>query len=167
MLKANLPQYERRNVTFSLAALLVVAADQISKIGIRSNLATGESLPETGLFRIVHVHNTGAAFGLFPDQSFSLTLVSLASVVVLLLLVLFFSRRFTFFDNRMDKLALGLILGGTVGNLIDRLRLGYVTDFIDIGIWPAFNVADSAVTVGVILVIYSLLFLTRAKDTAS
>lgn len=163
MLKADSPRYERRNVVFFLTALLVIAADQFSKIGIRSNLATGESLPETGLFRLTHVHNTGAAFGLLQDQTFSLTIVALIGIAVLLLFVFLFSRHFTFLDNRLSKPALSLILGGTVGNLIDRLRLGYITDFIDIGIWPVFNIADSAITVGVILLAYSLLFLTRAN----
>ena len=60
------------------------------------------------------------------------------------------------------RLALGLVLGGTVGNLVDRLRLGYVTDFIDVGIWPAFNIADSAIVVGVIILAYSLCSLARA-----
>jgi len=152
-------------MVFFLTALLVVAADQLSKIWIRSTLATGESLPETGLFRLTHIHNTGAAFGLFQDQSFLLTIVAIVGIVVVLLLALFFSRRFPFLDNRLGKLALGLVLGGTAGNLIDRLRLGYVTDFIDIGIWPAFNLADSAIVVGVILFAYLLLSLATAKKT--
>ena len=163
MQKADFPQDKWRNMVFFLTALLVVAADQLSKIWIRSNLAIGESLPEAGLFRLTQVRNTGAAFGLFPDQSFPLTIVALIGVVVILLFTLLFSRQFPFFGDRLGKLALGLILGGTVGNLIDRLHLGYVTDFIDIGIWPAFNVADSAVVIGVILVVYSLFSWTRAK----
>ena len=149
-------------MTFFLTALLVVAADQLSKIGIRSSLAPGASLPEAGWLRLTHVRNSGDAFGLFQDQSFSLTIAGLIGIVVLLLFGLLFSGRLTFFDNRLGKPALGLILGGTAGNLIDRLLLGYVTDLIDIGIWPVFNLADSAITVGVILLAYSLLFLTRA-----
>jgi len=165
MQKADSPQGKWQNVVFFLTALLVVAADQLSKIWIRSNLAAGESLPETGLFRLTHVHNTGASFGLFQDQSFALTIVALIGIIVLLLFVFFFYRRFPFLDSRLGRPALGLILGGTVGNLIDRLYLGYITDFIDIGIWPAFNIADSAITVGVILFAYSLLSLTRAKKS--
>lgn len=155
----------RRNVVFFLTVLLVMAADQFSKIWIRANLTTGESLPETGLFRLTHIHNSGAAFGLFQGQSFSLTIVALIGIVVLLLFVFLSSRRFTFFDNKLSKPTLGLVLGGTAGNLIDRLRLGYVTDFIDIGIWPAFNIADSAITIGIFLLAYSLLFLTRADPS--
>jgi len=164
MRKTSYPQ-GKWNVVFFLIALLVMAADQLSKTWIRSNLAIGQSLPETGFFRLTHLHNTGAAFGLFRGQSFSLTIVALVGIVILLLCVLVFYRRFPFLDNRLSKSALGLVLGGTIGNLIDRLRFGYVTDFIDVGIWPAFNIADSAVVVGIIIFASCLLSLTRAGST--
>jgi len=149
-------------VVFFFIALLIVASDQLSKIWIRSNLALGQSLPETGFFRLTHVHNTGAAFGLFHGQSFPLTIVALVGVAALLVYALFIYRRFPFLDNMLGRSALGLILGGTVGNLIDRLYFGYVTDFIDIGIWPAFNIADSAIVVGIIIFVCSLHSLARA-----
>ncbi len=154
-------------MVFSLTALLVIAADQLSKIWIRSNLSTGESLPETGLFRLTRVHNSGAAFGLFQGHSLLLTIVALICIVLLPLFVLLFSRRFPFLDSRLSKLAFGLVLGGTAGNLIDRLRFGYVTDFIAIAIWPAFNIADSAVVIGVILFAYSLRSLDKVKQKES
>lgn len=153
----------RWNVLFFLIALLVVAADQLSKIWIRSNLLVGQSLFEAGFFRITHVHNTGAAFGLFQGQSFLLTIVALVGITVLLVYTLVIYRKFPLLDNRLGKPVLGLVLGGAVGNLIDRLRFGYVTDFIDVGLWPAFNIADSAITVGVILLAYSLLRSARAE----
>lgn len=148
---------------FSLTALLIAAADQLTKIWIRSNLALGQSIPDTGFFQLTHSRNTGAVFGLLRDQSFLLTIVALVGVVFLLVYALFLRRYFPFLHNMPGKLALGLILGGTVGNLIDRISLGYVTDFISIGIWPTFNIADSAVTVGAIVVAYSLLRLVRAE----
>jgi len=151
-------------LVFSLTALLVVAADQLTKIWIRSNLAVGQSIPDRGFFQITHIHNTGAAFGLFPGQSFLLTIVAAVGIVLLLVYALFIHRRFPFLDNMLSWIALGLILGGTIGNLIDRLRLGYVIDFISVGIWPAFNIADSAVTVGAIMVAYFLLRLVRAEE---
>lgn len=162
MQKANRLQDKWRNVVFFLTALLIVTADQLSKIWIRTNLAVGQSLPETGFPRLTHISNTGAAFGLFQGQSFPLTIVALIGVAVLLVYVVLIYRRFPFLDNRLAWVALGLVLGGTVGNLIDRLRLGYVTDFIDFGFWPAFNIADSAVVVGVIIFAYSLRSLARA-----
>ncbi len=168
MQKVNCLQGKWRGVVFLLTALLVVAADQLSKIWIRSNLAVGESLPEAGFFQLTHVQNTGAIFGLFQGQSFPLTVVALVGIGVILFYAFVLHRSFPLLDNRLSKLALGLVLGGTVGNLIDRLTtdLHYVTDFISIGIWPAFNIADSAITVGVIIFAYSLLrSLSRERKT--
>ncbi len=153
----------RRNAVLFLIALLVVAADQLSKIWIRSNLLVGQSLFEVGFFRLTQVHNTGAAFGLLPGQSFLLTIVALISIALLLAYALVIYRGFPFLDNRLGRSALGLVIGGAAGNLIDRLRFGYVTDFIDFNLWPAFNIADSAVTVGVILFAYSFLSLARTE----
>ncbi len=151
------------NVVLFITALLVLAADQLSKIWIRFNLAVGQSLFQVGLFRISHIHNTGAAFGLFPGQSLALTIVSIVGIVLILFCVLFIYHRFPLLNNRLNKVALGLVLGGAVGNLIDRLRFGYVTDFIDFTIWPTFNLADSAIVVGSIIFAYSLCFLAKAR----
>ena len=152
-------------MVFSLVALLVVVADQLSKLWIRSNLAVEQSLFDLGFFQIIHVPpNTGAAFGLFQGQSFALIIVSLVVITALLLYAFFIYRRFPFLDDRLSKSALGLILGGTVGNLIDRIGFGGVIDFISVGTWwPAFNIADSAVTVGVIIFAYSILRLARSE----
>ncbi len=162
MQKANCLQVKWRNVVFFLTAFLIAFADQLSKLWIRTNLAIGQSIPEVGFPRLTHITNTGSAFGLFQGQTFLLTIVALVSVAVLLLYAVLFYRRFPFLDNWLAWVGLSLVLGGTVGNLIDRLRLGYVTDFIDFGFWPAFNLADSTVVVGVIIFVYSLLPLARA-----
>ncbi|MDI6815223.1 MAG: signal peptidase II [Dehalococcoidales bacterium] len=163
MQKADCLQGKWWNVVFLLTALLVVAADQLSKVWIRSNLVMWQSLPEAGFFRLTHVPNYGATFGLFQGQTFPLIIVALVGIVILLVYALFISHRFPFLNNVVGKLALGLVLGGTVGNLIDRLRFGYVTDFIAVGIWPAFNLADSVIVVGVIIFAYSLRSPTRAR----
>jgi signal peptidase II len=147
---------------FSLAALGVVVADQLTKLWIRPSLLEGQSLFEAGIFKIARFPpNTGAAFGLFQDQSFTLAIVAIVGAGLLLVYALIIRRRFSPLDNLLAWTALGLILGGIIGNLIDRLRLGGVTDFISIGWWPAFNIADSAVVVGAVLFAYSLLFLAR------
>ncbi len=164
MQRVNSLQGKWWNVVFSLTALPLVAADQLSKLWIRSNLAIGESLFEVGFFRLTRVHNSGAAFGLFQGQSFLLTIIALVGVAALLLYAFFFHHKFPFLGNRLGKLALGLVLGGTVGNLIDRIYLGYVTDFIAVGIWPTFNIADSAIVVGIIILAYSLIGLARARE---
>ena len=157
MQKVNRLQDKWRNVAFFLVGLLIVFADQLSKTWIRANLPHGHSLFDIGFLRITRVHNTGAAFGLFPDQFLALTIAAVIGVIAILLCALLSRRCLPFLDNMVGKSALGLILGGTVGNLIDRLRLGYVTDFIDFRIWPTFNIADSAVTIGVIIFAYSIL----------
>jgi len=155
----------RRNAAFFLTALAVVSADQLSKLWVKSNLAVGESLPETGFFRLTHIRNTGSAFGLFQDHSLILAIIAIIGSVVILFLVFFMSHRFYILNTTLGKLSLGLILGGTVGNLIDRLIYGgYVTDFIDFSFWPAFNIADSSVVVGAFLLAYSLIRLTRHSE---
>ncbi|MAH39632.1 MAG: signal peptidase II [Dehalococcoidales bacterium] len=153
-----------RAPSFFLTALLVVVADQQSKSWIRSILAVGESMPETGFLRLAHVQNTGSAFGLFQDQALLLTIVAFIGIAALLFFGLFGHRRFPSLVTIPAKLALGLILGGTVGNLIDRLNYGYVTDFIAIGYWPTFNIADSTVVVGAILIAYLLIRLTESSE---
>jgi len=154
-------------VLFSLTALLVVTIDQLSKWWIRSNLAIGDSLFDLRFFRITRIYNTGAAFGLFRDHSVLLAIIAIIGILTVLIVVLVINRSSPFLNNTLSKLSLGLLLGGASGNLIDRLRLGSVTDFIDFRIWPAFNAADAAISVGVILLVYSLIFLTRNSGTSS
>ncbi len=150
--------------SFFLTALGVVVADQLSKLGIRSSLLEGQSLFEAGFFRIVRIPpNTGAAFGLFQGQSFVLTVLSIVGAGLLLAYIFVIRPRFSPLDSLLTRTTLGLILGGIIGNLIDRLWFGGVTDFISIGWWPAFNIADSAMVVGVILFAYSMLRLAKAK----
>ena len=164
MQKVNSLQGKWWNVVFFLTALPLVAADQLSKLWIRSNLLVGQSLFEIGFFRFTHIHNTGAAFGLFRGHSLILTVVAVFGVTVLLLYAFLLYRRYPLLNSRLSRVALGLVLGGTIGNLIDRLQFGYVTDFIDFTVWPAFNIADSAIVVGTILLAYSIISLARARE---
>jgi signal peptidase II len=172
MPKASNPQARRYAVLF-LIALLLVVADQLTKWGIRENLAVGQSLCSWGIFSITRVPpNTGAAFGLFPNQTFILTIVSVVGIAFILVYAFMIYRRYPFLDSWLSRVALGFILGGTIGNLIDRLRyllgrLGGVTDFINVGWWPAFNLADSSVVVGVILFVISLFPLTQKRDSSA
>ena len=153
-----------RNVVFFLIPLLVVVADQLSKAWIRS-YPEKQEIFGLGFFRIVHFPpHTGAAFGLFQGHSFALTIVALAGIAIILFYALFIYRHFPPLDNMQNRVAIGLILGGTVGNLIDRLCFDGVTDFICVGSWwPAFNIADSAITIGVIIFVYSLYASSRVR----
>lgn len=145
----------RRLGSFLIVAALIVTFDQLSKLWIRAHLALGESLSITGRLSLTYVGNTGSAFGLLANQTFLLTIVGIASLLLVLLFLRYLSRATT-----LSMVSIGLIWGGAIGNLVDRLRFGYVTDFIYFRLWgnfhwPAFNVADAAITVGVFVLIYS------------
>ena len=161
MRRVNRPWDKWDDVIFLLVCALVLFADQLSKIWIRTNLPIGQSLFEIGFFRVIHIQNTGAAFGIFPDQPVALTIISFIGAIALVLCAILSRRCLPFLDNMLGKSALGLVLGGTIGNLIGRFRFGYVTDFLDLGFWPTFNIADSAVTIGVIIFAYSLFRFTQ------
>jgi signal peptidase II len=149
---------------FYLTALLILIADQLTKVWIRTHLRIGEYLFKAGFVRIIRIPpNTGAAFGLFRGYQYVLAAISAVSAIAIIVCAIFFSRRFLWLNTRLSRFAMGLVLGGTVGNLIDRLQpeLGGVTDFISIGVWPSFNIADSAIVIGVILFSFVLLRLLR------
>ena len=138
-----------------LLALLIAVADQASKQWVRDTFALGEShhIIE-GLFQLTYVRNTGAAWGMLGGQNIWLAALS---VVVLALMVIF---RRTFLSNTWEhRLALGLLVGGILGNVCDRIKLGYVTDFLyfhwHAHYFPAFNIADSVICVGVFIYILS------------
>jgi len=102
---------------------------------------------EFGFFRFYLAHNTGAAFSLFQSLTSALTIIRMIGVLIVLIIVIFWNRQVLAWGGKWVMLALGLILGGAVGNLIDTIRLGYVVDFIDLTYWPIFNIADSSVVV--------------------
>ena len=148
-----------RTIVFSLVALGIVLGDIFSKDWVRSNLAVGQSLPETGFFKLTHVQNTGAAFGIFQNHTSMLTVISFIGIAVILIYAFYVCRRMPLLNNGISKAALGSVLGGTIGNLIDRLNLGYVTDFLSVGNFAKFNVADASITTGVIVFGGSLIYL--------
>jgi signal peptidase II len=125
---------------------------------VRANLAVGEAAFEAGFFKILRVQNTGAVFGIFKEYTQTIIVLAFIGVAVILFLVLFLRNRWPFLNDMLVLSAIGLILGGTIGNQIDRIWLGYVTDFIYVTVWPTFNVADSASTVGTVILIYCLIF---------
>ena len=134
----------------SVVALVAVAADQATKALVRANLELGD---RDGVFpgiELVHVRNRGVAFGLFEGGGLVLVAIGVASVLALLVFFATHSRR------PLVWLPTGLLLGGAAGNLIDRTRQGFVTDFVDLPLWPAFNVADSCITIGVLSLLYVL-----------
>ena len=139
-------------------AVLVFLSDQFSKYLVREFLFLHESVPAQGFLRITHTFNTGSIFGLFQGHNTPLILVSFVGVAVLVLL--YRSQRF---PTGLLRLSLGLQLGGAFGNLVDRLRLGHVTDWIDVGPWPVFNIADASIVTG--LVVLAWLFVMSERST--
>ena len=136
-------------------ALLAFTADQLSKLGIVLFLPMGASWPQEGIFRFTHVANTGSAFGLFGGNNLPLTIASAAGIVVL---ILFYRSQGT--PGIWVQTSLGLMFAGAFGNLADRITLGHVTDFIDVGPWYIFNLADASIVTGIII-FGAVLVLTR------
>ncbi|MFP6678960.1 MAG: signal peptidase II [Dehalococcoidia bacterium] len=133
---------------------VAIVADQLTKQLVLESLGLGASWPNDGFFRFTFVRNDGTAFGLFQDNGTLLTFISLAAVA----LIVFFYREIAM-ASWFTRVALGLQLGGACGNIIDRFRHGYVVDFIDVGAWPIFNIADSAIMTGIVaLITYFLIF---------
>jgi signal peptidase II len=141
----------------SLTAALSLVLDQLTKLWI-TNLEKSGVLPlGTGFFQITYGENTGAAFGSFQNGWLYLSIISIIGILVLLFIEVFLSQRYSFIRWKTSQLALGLILGGTIGNLIGRLSVHYVVDFIKMGAWPDYNIADSSVVVGGILLAFNLI----------
>ncbi|NMA46865.1 MAG: signal peptidase II [Lentisphaerae bacterium] len=142
-----------------LLSLSLVVLDQVSKAIVVRHCPIGWQQPViAGFFNLVHVRNTGAAWGILAEHTW---LLGLLSVLAALLMVIFFRRLSN--DQPFMALVLGVIHGGIVGNMIDRLFRGSVVDFLDFEFagrhWPAFNIADSAISVGVVLVLLASFFL--------
>jgi signal peptidase II len=138
-----------------------VAADQATKAIVSSSLALGESVDVAGPLSIHHVQNSGIAFGLFPTATSGV--IVLTGIAVTWMLV-FFARSGG--RHPILPVAVGLLLGGSLSNLVDRIRLGHVTDFLDFRFWPAFNLADAFIVAGVAVLIGALLLADREPHRA-
>jgi signal peptidase II len=155
----------------AITATLVVLLDQLSKLWVVDNISQQPSqVLIDGFLRLRYTRNTGAAFGFFQGGTGMLSVAAIAIVGAII-----FSATRMGSSNRLTLLSMGLIVGGALGNLVDRLRLGYVVDFIEvygpqvklgnsIYTWPVFNAADSAITVGVILLVVTLLLGDKSEQ---
>ncbi len=142
---------------------VVVLLDQISKALILRHLPLNSNIPIiAGLFDITHIHNPGGAFGLMAGMGAVLRTVIFLFVSSLAVGLIFYFYQKTPPTHTLLATGFALILGGAVGNLIDRIRFGIVVDFLDLYLgdyhWPAFNIADSAITMGICIFIYHLVF---------
>ncbi|MGP8080532.1 MAG: signal peptidase II [Dehalococcoidales bacterium] len=153
------------NLIIPVTLLIIVVGDILTKNWIRSFPPDGQTIYKIGFFSIIHITNTGSAFGAFQGYSLVLTIVAIIGLFAISGLGVYVYRKYPQFVNIPNRIALGLLLGGDLGNLIDRLRFsGHVTDFINPGFFPVFNVADSAITIGVILIIISVLLETIREN---
>ena len=148
---------------FVMLIVLVVVLDQLSKLWIVGNFSLYESLTIIpGLFSLTYLTNTGAAFGILAGQPALWRQVFFVGVGLVALVVICFMYRRLRNDSTWYEVALAFIAGGAIGNLVDRVRLGSVVDFLDVYVgthhWPAFNVADSAITVGVAIFLVMNIF---------
>jgi signal peptidase II len=144
----------KRALHVALIAVAVIVLDQYTKYLIVTRLSPFDSIEVFPFLHIVNIRNTGAAFGMFRELgSGFFILISLVAIAFVIYLIL---------QKAYSITGLSLILGGAIGNLIDRIQNGQVVDFIDVFVgnfhWPAFNVADSALTVGVFLIVITSLF---------
>jgi|SRR5690606_24644217 len=138
----------KRDLPFFGVALGVFVFDQLTKAVVRGNLAVGESWPdEDWLVKFTHVTNSGAAFGILQGQELFLIVTAFFAIAAIV-----FYYMFPPLEHGLLRLALGLQLGGATGNLLDRLRFGEVTDFIDFPRYPEFNVADSSIVIGLVVI---------------
>jgi len=152
-----------KDLTVLQFAALVLLLDQLTKYLVIQMLSTGSSFPFQGFFRFTHVHNTGSAFGILQGLNTPLIFVSFIGIIILALIY-----RSHPHPSNLLRFSLALQLGGAFGNVVDRMRLGYVTDFIDIGPWPVFNLADASIITGLVILAWVL---TRSgtpkEETAS
>lgn len=147
---------------FIIFALFIILLDQASKIYIQYNMHIGESIPVIeGIFHITYIENPYTAFGLFRYQ----TIFFLIAASISLILIILIYKKIIFKKDPFMYIPLTLVLGGAVGNLIDRVRIdGRVIDFIDFRIWPVFNFADSAIVCGMLVLLIHVLFPTPKKE---
>ncbi len=142
---------DRKYLTVFSTALIIIIIDQVAKFLIKTNFQLNQTLPIiNNIFHLTYIHNFGAGFGILQHQKYFLIFIS---IIVIGFIFYYLDRVRN--NERLLQMLVGFVLGGTIGNLTDRIINGYVIDFLDFGIWPIFNFADSFVTIGVIgLIIY-------------
>lgn len=155
----------------ALVGSIVLVLDQLTKIWVRATFQLYETVPVIeGFFHFTYVHNPGGAFGLLRDADESVRLPFFIGVSVLAVGALLLFVRDLPTELRFLQFALGMVLGGALGNLIDRAYFGYVTDFLDVFWgsyhWPAFNIADSGISVGIVILLYYSLFTPDPRRAA-
>ena len=133
--------------------------DQITKYLVYKNLALGQSIPEDFIIKITYARNTGTAFSLFSSYGSLLLIISIFVAVFFTIYFLMIEK-----PKLTMRLFISLVVAGALGNIIDRVRFGYVNDFIDVGFWPIFNIADSSISIALTIYFIDLIFLNKKNE---
>lgn len=142
----------KKNIVVFSTALVALLLDQLTKFLIKQNFQSNQSIPIIkNIFHLTYITNTGSAFGLF--KGFNIFFIILSIIVIIA--IFYYLKKFIK-NEKLLQFAIGLLLGGTIGNLTDRIIYGAVIDFIDFRIWPVFNFADSAVTISILFLVVLL-----------
>jgi signal peptidase II len=153
-------RFIENNIALVMISLSIVIVERLVKTYIVGNLRVGEAVPVFGnILMITRAENKGAGFGIFQGYSI---LFLIAAIIVLALIIYFYNM---IIHDRLLTIAFALILGGTAGNMLDRLFFGYVIDYISLSFWPTFNLSDAALTAGaVLLIIYMYMWDKNPKE---
>jgi signal peptidase II len=158
-----------RRLLFFIIAVVVVALDQITKLWVVNVSKEGETFAQFSNLYFTHIQNTGAAFGMFQNQTIFLAIIASIGLIIIILFYRYIAQ-----SSIIGVISLGLVFGGAIGNLTDRIRIGYVTDFIYVRLWdnvfwPAFNIADSSISIGICLLVWFILisFKKETKDNVT
>ena len=143
-------KYRKYYIPFLIFIFFMI--DQFTKEVVIRNLKVGYSIPESGFFRFTHVRNFGSAFSIINDANLFLMIVGIFAIIFISYFLIFYTR-----ESNLLQIAISLQLSGAFGNIVDRIRLGSVTDFIDVGPWPVFNIADSCISVGMFLLVIHII----------
>ncbi|MFZ2330659.1 MAG: signal peptidase II [Atribacterota bacterium] len=145
-------------MSFIIGVLLVILTDQVSKVWVSSTMELGESIPViNNIFHITYIQNPFSSFGLLKFSNKTFIITGLVIILIGIILLLKIAR-----NNRLVFFSFIFLVGGSLGNLIDRFRIGSVIDFLDFRIWPIFNIADTSLNIGIFLLIIHFLF--QQKD---
>ena len=145
-----------------LLALFIVVVDQFSKFYIQTHMALGMSIPVMqDIFHITYILNAGAAFGLLENQTAFFVMIAVCMVVATIYFYPKIPKRYS-----LLRFGIGLMVGGAMGNVIDRIKTGYVVDFFDFRIWPIFNIADVGIVCGVGCIIFTIIYLYKEDGDA-
>lgn len=145
-----------------LLAVVVVIMDQLSKFYIQTHMVVGMSIPVLqDVFHITYILNPGAAFGLFEHQTAFFVIIAACMVIATIYFYPKIPKQY-----KLLRFGTGLMVGGAMGNVIDRIKTGYVVDFFDFRVWPIFNIADAGIVCGVACIIFTILYLYKEDEIA-